>query len=60
MESQTGNDSQTIHVPNKETRDAIAETLSGNCVVFDNIEDFFKSLDLEEEDDNADTDAGKR
>jgi len=59
MESQTSNDSQTIHIPNKETRDAIAETLSGNCVVFDNIEDFFKDLDLEE-DNNADTDAGKR
>ncbi len=54
MESATSNDSQTIYVPNKETQAAIAETRSGNLVVFDNAEDFFKSLDLEE-DDNADS-----
>jgi len=55
----TGNDNQTINIPNQETLNAIAETLSGNCIVFDNIEDFFKSLDLEE-DENADTNADKR
>ena len=59
MESPTANDNQTIYIPNKETQDAIAETLSGNCVVFDNIEDFFKSLDLEE-DDNADPNTDKK
>ena len=46
LKSVTGNDSQIIDIPNQETLDAIAETLSGDCIAFENEEDFFKDLDI--------------
>ena len=39
-------ENHTIHAFNKETRDAIAETLSGELMVFDSVEEFYKDLDI--------------
>ena len=46
LKSVTGNDSQSFNIPNQETLDAIAETLGGELIAFDNMEEFFKDLDI--------------
>ena len=46
LKSATGKDSQTVNIPNQKTLDAIAETLGGELIAFDSIEEFFKDLDI--------------
>ncbi len=46
LKSATGNDSQTINIPNQETLDAILETIGGELMAFENMKEFFKDLDI--------------